>query len=427
MIRKNKFKKAYLCFVGVLAVLMAVCFIYVGSVLGDYEDSQPEARVEAEIGRLMAAAAEGKLDSAMSLDGLSDTEIAELQKRITSAKDFSSKLQKNEGGGESLVYSVLADGVRIADVHLTGTTGKTKLIIFPMTEWKITSISAAEYEFSFILPASMKVIMGEEEVSGEEMGNKVKYDIKTKSHPSVTVRDSLGVETEYDGSTALSVTEYVLQIPSNYIVCSSDGSITVPASTAEMTNIDSYKYVSQYTDMPKTATYRLGLFDDTAGFIIKDNLGNTVDKALDGHTLKIEGQASLADIPEDVFTKEDVLSHARKWSLFMTADLTGANHGYAQVEEFLLPDSYLRDVAYKWATGVDITFTSVHRLDNPPFSEESVSNYIKYSDNCFSVDVKLTKMMHLNSGDDVADTMNCRFYYVNNGGWYVADIEEIIG
>lgn len=424
--RKYNFKFFYLCFIGILAVLSIICLLHVRSVLKEYESSQPERRVEEQMEKLKSAANDGSLASAMNLEGLSEEEISNLNNRLA-AEDLSLKLLKNAEGGEELVYTILSGEDRLADVSLTGESGKTKLLLFTMSEWTVTEVSAAVYEYDLTLPVSLSVLVSGEPITGEKTGEKIEYHIRSLSRPDVLISDALGESTVYDGKNEMSITEYVIQIPSNFTIVSSAGT-PVSAELAETEAIDDYKYVAQYTEMPSTATYRLGLLSESPQFIIKDNLGNNADYTLDGHTVKLTDQASLPDIPSEMYREEDVLAHARTWSLFMTADLGGANYGYGKVEDFLLPDSYLREVAYNWATGVDITFTSVHTLDNPPFYGESVSGYVKYSDECFSCDVQLSKVMHLNSGDDVTDSMNCRFYYVlQDGIWYVADIQEIIG
>ncbi len=440
MSRKNRFKNFYLIFAGVLAVIMVLCLIHVGSVLKEYEASQPE-NVAVEQFKIMKKAAKGgKLKPLIQkyYDGEPDDEFiaATEEKMISADGKLSARLIDNAEGGKMLTYTVLAGDERVADVVLSGKNGKTKLAIFTMTDWTVESMGPATYTYDMTLPTSMTVIMNGEVMTGTDDdgdGRMSYYFAQPLEKPTVTVRDSVGSEVHYDGISKLDITEYVVQIPSNYRITSADGSYTVSPESAQTEEIDDYKYISQYTAMPETATYRIGILDPeltkaTSEFVITDNLGNKVEYTLDSHTVKIEGQASLEDIPADVFSKDNVLTHARKWSLFMTADLGGAKHGFGQVEAFLLPDSYLMDVAHKWATGVDITFTSVHTLDNPPFSEESVAGYVKYSDICFSVDVKLTKIMHLNSGADVTDTMNSRFYYIQKDGvWYVADIQEIIG
>lgn len=435
MKRKYSFRNIYLIYAGILAVVMIFCLIHVGSVLKEYEASQPENVAIEQFKAMQKAAKKGELKALLEMgrDGqIDDGFVSEASEAVLSAEGkLSARLTANKEGGELLTYAVTAGEKRVADITLKSKENKkTKLMLFTVSEWETVAVGPASYTYDMTLPASMTVLLNGEAVAGTDADGdgRMSYYFSDYFHePEVIIRDSIGNELLYDGITKLNITEYTVKIPSNYIISSKDGSVTVPVGTAKTEAIDEYKYVSQYTPMPENATYRLGIIGENADFSITDNLGNPVEFTLDGHTVKLEGQAFLADIPADVYSKEDVLDHARKWSLFMTADLGGAKYGFGQIEKFLLPDSYLMEVAHKWATGVDITFTSVHTLDNPPFSEESVSAYVKYSDICFSADVKMTKIMHLNSGADVADTMNCRFYYINKDGvWYVADIQEIL-
>ena len=119
----------------------------------------------------------------------------------------------------------------------------------------------------------------------------------------------------------------------------------------------------------------------------------------------------------------------------MTQDLTGANNGYGQLSPYLIKGSYLQDVAWQWATGIDITFTSSHTLKDPPFQVENVSNYVVYSENCFSCDIRLEKKMVLSkTGEEVDDVINSTFYFVKYDGtdngkddprWVLVDYREI--
>jgi len=425
--KKKSFKFVYLCILGVFVLLSAICLIYVGNILSGYEASQPERIVENQIEKISAAAK--KTDSAFSaliqLTDLSDEEKTELRNTLAT-KTLTYELRRNSGGGEELVYTILADGNRALDVTVTGKTGKTKLFLFPMTKWDLVSVTPSSYEFSFTLPETLTVILDGQVVTGQTLGEKLKYEITTPSKPDLIIKDAIGNTVEYDGKTKLSVTEYLIRIPSNYKITSkTDTAASLDLATLE--DISAYKYVAQYTEMPKMATYELALLGETPEFVIVDNMGTNVDFTVEDHTVVIEDQAATDIIPEGFMTAADVLEDARTWSLFMTADLGGNYYGYYTVETRLLPDSYIRDVAFKWATGIDITFTSIHWLDNPPFFDESVTGFVKYSDNCFSCDVTLSKVMHLNSGLDVTDSMNSRFYYIlKDGIWYLADIQEII-
>lgn len=433
MLKNKTFKRIYLIFCGILILIIAFCLIHVASVLKEYESCQPENIAVGYIETLQKATKNGTL-SELIRSSCSEEELPQLlsvteDKLAMANGELSARLTENSDGGEKLTYTVFSDQHRIIDVVLSAKGSRTKLALFPITEWDILSVTPASYSHSLSLPASMSVLRNGEPVEGSLPGvnGKKSYSVVSYEDPMLTLRDSVGNELFYDGEAVPDITEYVVRIPSNYGISSSDGTYVLDVSSAVTEDIDDYKYVSQYTEMPKKATYYLGLFDSSDSFIITDNLGSKVDFSIDGHSVTIDGQASSPEIPSEVYSKDKVLDNAKKWSLFMTADLTGTKHGFGQVEKFLLPNSYLSDVALKWATGVDITFTSVHTLDNPPFSEETVSDYIRYSDSCFSVDVKLTKTMHLNSGADVADTMDCRFYYVlENGTWYVCDIQEII-
>ena len=120
----------------------------------------------------------------------------------------------------------------------------------------------------------------------------------------------------------------------------------------------------------------------------------------------------------------------------MTNDLEGTQKGFGTMKKHLITNSYLYNVAYKWTTNIDITFVSSHVLDNPPFSEEKVTNYKSYGDNVFSCDISFLKHMDLASRNmKVIDEMNSTFYFmyydetkdgVDNPRWVILDIQEII-
>lgn len=118
----------------------------------------------------------------------------------------------------------------------------------------------------------------------------------------------------------------------------------------------------------------------------------------------------------------------------MTDDLTGQRHGFYKMEKYLIADSYMHEVAWDWATGVDITFTSPHTLAKNPFTTADIGNFVAYSDTCFSCDILLEKPMYITRANTVIDTMHSTFYFVlcddtddgkDNPHWAIADIKEI--
>ena len=119
--------------------------------------------------------------------------------------------------------------------------------------------------------------------------------------------------------------------------------------------------------------------------------------------------------------KVDVLDVAQKWSLFMSKD-----YPIGQLVAYLLPDSYQYKMAVKYASSIDITFTSSHVLNDPAFTEVSVTNFKQITEDCFAVDISFVKHMILRNGLKVDDPMNDRFYFVNRNGWKLAGMKEIV-
>jgi len=120
----------------------------------------------------------------------------------------------------------------------------------------------------------------------------------------------------------------------------------------------------------------------------------------------------------------------------MTGDLEGSKKGFGTMKNYLIEDSYLYDVAYKWVTTKDSTYTPKHTLNSPPFTEEKVSDFVSYGDNIFSCNIYFVKHMHLTSRDmDVDDVMNSTFFFMNyddtedgedNPQWVIIDIQETL-
>ena len=125
-----------------------------------------------------------------------------------------------------------------------------------------------------------------------------------------------------------------------------------------------------------------------------------------------------------------MLEVAQNWSLFLTQDAS-----FSRIRDYLIPDSYQYEVARKYATGLEMTFTSRHTLENPAFTGNSVTNFTWITDDCFSVDISFVKHMRLWYGTAVDDAMNDRFYFVRyddtadgveNPAWKLVSMKEIL-
>ena len=115
----------------------------------------------------------------------------------------------------------------------------------------------------------------------------------------------------------------------------------------------------------------------------------------------------------------DTLAFAEMWSKFLTRDLTGNRYGLYQLTPYLIEGTNMYQKAYNWAHNVDITFVSAHKLLNPAFTNEKISNFTVYDKNMFSVEVYLEKNMVLTrTGSNRVDTMHDTLYFAYHDGAY---------
>ena len=147
----------------------------------------------------------------------------------------------------------------------------------------------------------------------------------------------------------------------------------------------------------------------------------------------------IAGIPEQETTEETanrmyqcIQKIAEDWSLYLTDDLKGNLHGFYNINKYLIKDSDIYKNAYKWATGIDITYVSSHVLSNPTFTNERIENFKIYNENAFSCEVYLQKNLKLtNANKRIEDIMHERMYFAyyqtqdNNGEWKLVNMQSI--
>lgn len=434
--RPRSFKRPYLTILAVLMVLSACTLVYVHSALKDYEASQPESILAAQIEKLLKSKSGSGFEDVLSLEKMrsdwnaSDAEIAQfredfLASSITFQEDHSAVDPTKK------TFDVLSNGCKVATATLNHEGQETRLLIFTLDRWSVDKMEVTGYEFQLTAPASLIFKSNGEVLQGTIANGMASYDVRSLTPLNVEICDILGSSVPYDQGSLPTFTDYQVTIPANYTIC---GVETVPVEAASLEPVEALKYVKEYCpDVPDNATYLLRLLTDAPDFTILDGSGNAVDFTIENRKVTIaesfSGQDSLP-LSVDI----DPLEVAKLWSLFMTQDLTGANNGYNQLSPYLIKGSYLQDVAYQWATGIDITFTSSHTLKDPPFQVEEVSNYVVYSDNCFSCDVRLEKTMVLRTGAEVEDVIHSTFYFVkydgtdngkNDPSWVLVDYREI--
>ncbi|MGN0507266.1 MAG: hypothetical protein ACI4FZ_11950 [Lachnospiraceae bacterium] len=289
------------------------------------------------------------------------------------------------------------------------------------------------YTYHLRLPKSFSVSAGTRKQDGIAEGNEIRYSFTTP-YEVLTLTDAHGNSIEYRGGDSIYTYDYTVRIPDNFQL-SVNGKSAAEYQTAA-TEISKYQYCAEYAVMPKLITYEIREALCEPDFVLYDNLNQQMDCVFENYMFEVTEQSGLNTVPEEVAAQLDVLEIAQMWSRFMTKDLDGAKNGFETMKKYLIKDSYLYNVAYKWATNIDITFVSSHVLDHPPFSEEKVTNYISYGDHLFSCDISFLKHMDLVSRNmKVTDEMNSTFYFMyydetedgkDNPHWVILDIQEIV-
>ena len=226
---------------------------------------------------------------------------------------------------------------------------------------------------------------------------------------------------------------YDISYPSNYRLLINGTDLSEDLKTGEEP-IKGFEYESQYVNMPVILSYRIDNLLMQPHIAVFDNTGKDASYKLENYTLTVEPIFCSVDFPEDLKTEVDVLSIAETWSRFLTRDLTGARNGLEEARAHFIKDSVFWNMAYDFATGVDITFVSGHKLES--FTNEAVTDYIRYNENCFSCVVYFEKNMTLSrSGAPRTDIFNSHLFFVHyddsddgvdNPRWLIADMQAVV-
>lgn len=346
-------------------------------------------------------------------------------------------------------FAVKVNGVALTDEYGTPNgerqTDYTVPSLYLTPEFTITDPegSTAEYtlkngrvlvdffDYSLTLPAALSVEVNGQPAEGTSAeGDLTHYDITTLTRPEVCIRDDYGNTVNYEGGR---------ELPLTYTTITADGRHTVQVNGATVpehristrANPEYAQFADFVQDLPGICEYTIAVLQDDAGISVTDEQGNPIPLEEGKSSHDLTGQVTRLDtVPEEVAAQVDVLQIAQNWSMFMTDDLP-----FAQLKEDLIADSYQYEVAVKYATGVDIKYTSKHTLANPAFTENSVTNFTWITGDCFSVDISFVKHMRLYYGAMVDDPMNDRFYFVycddtdngvNDPAWKLAGMKEIV-
>lgn len=364
--KMSKYKKSLIIFTLALLVIAEFALIYVNRVLVQYENGFVKTYMNNLILDMKSAAKRSNIDKYLSYEDIS----SKYEKKSSFKKGYKelfseAKLtyEKNKDDGNKNVYDIFADDMLIARVSLDGSKILHKLGLLTFTEWKVTNIEAFNkdgiYNLDFYLTSNYDLYINGIKVDAKEVTETTKID---------------GLEEAYDYVKLPTVNHYKIK-----------GLTYKP--TIEVKDKDGKKVDYEIKDGKYYAT----------NYYSTDN--------------ETEAMSKLAN-------KFSPLEFAKKWSLFLTADLDGARYGLYELTPNLIEGTQMYKRTYSWATQVDITFTSIHTLDKETFTNAKVSNYTIYNENSFSVEVYLEKNMTLVDGQKKKDILHDVFYYVYYDGAY---------
>ncbi len=330
------------------------------------------------------------------------------------------------GDGEKTTENGVPAGYSVDGLYLTPTFSiKDKDGVDIEFNISGSVVKAALFDYSLTLPRTLKVSLNGEDHKGDETTDGlIRHDIRSTSKPSVKISDMYGNTVSYEGENDLSLTYVTIKAPGGYVI-SVDG-VKAPDGIKEKLDIPSIDIVRRYdSTAPEYYSYCVAILKKDADVKVTNASGEQVSYDKDSSVVDLTEASGDDTIPADISAEVDVISVAKKWSLFMSTDLEGASYGLHNIVPYLIEGSPLYDSAVKWVGSIDITFISPHTLGNPPFSETSIKNFTKLSANSFFVDITLVKDMYVN-GNLVPDKMNNRFYFVKPDGgassWKLADM-----
>ena len=230
---------------------------------------------------------------------------------------------------------------------------------------------------------------------------------------------------EYDGVEAIEGVEfYHLKItaPSDYTI-TVNGYDVEPNSKS---SFNDFKDAYEFVDIGSTDVYEFRNLTKQPSISIKDGDKDIAFEYSDD--IKLTQETATYNSLEEAGVNFDVLTFCENWSKFMTDDIDedAADHGYYIFANDLISGSEFQQKAYQWGTSIDITFTSIHELLNPPFTNVSVSNVVEYNSSAYSVDVVFDKNMLLEGGEGRVDHFNNRIFLIYyDGGWKVINMQGL--
>lgn len=365
MKKKRKFWLVWLIYVTVLAILIAVLWMKVWKIMEIYEAAQPKYAVDT----LMEQLAENRFagEIVVSENKFESSEVY-AQAFSDSVKDRQ-LTYRAESSGSRIVYGIYADDVKVATAVMEEYNQQPLMTILTVSDWKVARVEA------------------------------------------VTAEGQCSVH---------------LEIPEDYYAVVNGILLSGEEQVGEPVPMEGMEYVSEYVEIPYYVTYEVkGLLKEPK-VELWDAQGNPVEPQEmptdeGGWTMCASVTYGEQEMPQEL--KTYVTQAALDYSNFFSGDLAGSSKSTACLQKYFPKDSYYIELAERYRRG-DMWMYSSH--DTPTFDNLEVTEYIPYSENCFSCRVVFDKSIHLRkTGATRVEHNDQTYFYVKPGdNWVIADIKS---
>ncbi len=209
------------------------------------------------------------------------------------------------------------------------------------------------------------------------------------------------------GSESITIT-----IPDNYSAYVNGIALDDRERTGDPVDFKGFEIASAYVNVPKQVSYTVSGLTADPTVEIRDASGNPVAYEINGNNFSAGFVGG--EVPEDIAIA--AIENAKNISAIYAGDRTLSSMKYIFPE-----DSYLIPLFQNYIN-FDLWMYSGHT--EPSYSEEQTSNYIRYNDNLYSVEVSFTKTMYLPKRNmTVNDKTNNTYYYaLIDGKWLIVDM-----
>ena len=366
--RKKKSKVFWICYAVFVAVLAVALFIIVRSVrktMEEYKENVPESVIRAHLADLSESDIQTMFVSNPVYESPGEA-AANIRAYLADGSDLIIRRADYADRGNEKAYSVHKEGRKLFTTYLRSLEEKSWMDL-------------------------------------------LSYD----------VLEFVGYEAEPD----IEFFRYEIKAPSVFDVTLNGRALSDPVSSEAFTG---FADGADHVTVPTINTYVVDHLTKEAVITVSDGgtqLPVTVSEQMDLTELYEETHTFAST--EEAGIDFDAIGFAKQWSMFLRDDLGGNLHGYYQLEPYFIAGTSMEQKAKQWGSSIDITFTSKHTLNNPPFTEEKVTRVVKFDENTAAVDVYLEMHMTLTkTGENRTDVFDSTIYLVRaaDGTWKVVNI-----